>query len=120
MEPHAVLVIDDDPDYREVVRGLLESWGLVVVEAPDCATGLAVLARERARVRVVLLDYWMPGMMPVECARALLDLAGGEIEIVLVTAAANASKRASELGIERYLSKPFESGQLERLVLGSV
>jgi CheY-like chemotaxis protein len=119
VEPYAVLVIDDDADYRDVVRFLLEAMGLAVLEAPDCATGLAVLDRERARVRFVLLDYWMPGLAPVECAHALLERAGADIEVVLVTAAVSASERAAELGIRRYLSKPFESEQLERLVLRS-
>jgi CheY-like chemotaxis protein len=113
----AVLVIDDDPDFREVVRMLLEDKGVAVFEAPDGAAGLAVLARERARVRLVLLDYWMPGMKPAECAHALSECAGPEVQVVLVTAAADPGERAAELGLARYLSKPFEGEQLERLAL---
>jgi CheY-like chemotaxis protein len=115
MERDAVLVIDDDPDFREMVRLLLEEKRVRVLEAPDCSAGLAVLDRERARVRLVLLDYWMPGKTPAECARCLKERTGGEIDVVLVTAAADAAKRAAELGIPRYLSKPFEAEQLERI-----
>jgi CheY-like chemotaxis protein len=112
----AVLVIDDDADYREAVRLLLEDMQVTVLESPDCVAGVALLDRERDRVRLVLLDYWMPGMTPVACARALTDIAGNDIEIVLVTAAATPAKYAAELGIERYLSKPFAVDQLQSVV----
>jgi CheY-like chemotaxis protein len=118
MERDAVLVIDDDPDFRELVRLLLEDKGIRVLEAADCAAGLAVLDRDGARVRLVLLDYWMPGKTPIECARCLQRRTGSEIDVVLVTAAADAAKRAGELGIARYLSKPFGAEQLERLAMG--
>jgi CheY-like chemotaxis protein len=115
MERDTILVIDDDPDFREAVRLLLEALGASVLEAPDCTAGIALLGRERSRVRVVLLDYWMPGKTPRDCARCLHELAGKDVEVVLVTAAANPAERAAELGIARYLSKPFEIEQLERL-----
>jgi CheY-like chemotaxis protein len=117
VERNTVLVIDDDPDFREAVRLLLEEMGVTVLEAPDCAVGLSLLQRERAHVRLILLDYWMPGKTPVECAHCLHDCAGKEVEMVLVTAAANPAERAAELGIARYLSKPFEVEQLERLTV---
>ncbi len=97
---------------------LLEEKQLTVFEAPDCSIGLAVLLRERSHLRLVLLDYWMPGNTPLECARCLLDHKDPETAVVLVTAAANPAARAAELGIPRYLSKPFETEQLERLALG--
>jgi CheY-like chemotaxis protein len=117
MERDAVLVIDDDPDFREMVRLLLADKRVTVFEAADCASGLELLDRERERVRLVLLDYWMPGKTPMECARCLLEHKAPGVDIVLVTAAANAAERAAELGIARYLSKPFEIEQLERLAL---
>jgi CheY-like chemotaxis protein len=116
MDRDAVLVIDDDPDFREMIRLLLGDM-VTVFEAPDCATGLELLERERARIRLVLLDYWMPGKTPIECARCLMERKPREVDIVLVTAASNAAERAAELGISRFLSKPFEIEQLERLAL---
>jgi DNA-binding NtrC family response regulator len=116
MERDAVLVIDDDPDFREMVRLLLEEKRVCVLEAPDCATGLALLDREHARVCLVLLDYWMPGKTPADCARCVTQRTGSQIDVVLVTAATDAKKRAAELGIPRYLAKPFDAEQLERIV----
>jgi CheY-like chemotaxis protein len=120
MARDAVLLIDDDADFREAVRVLLEDVGITVLEAADCAGALRVLDREGARVRLVLLDYWMPGMTPVECACVLKERVGPDVEIVLVTAAATPGKHAAELGLARYLSKPFAVDQLQGMVARSL
>jgi DNA-binding response OmpR family regulator len=117
----AVLVIDDDPDFRDLVDTVLGFQGISVFSAADCREGLALLVRERQRIALILLDYWMPGMSPVHCAACLRAHAGEDIQIVLVTAAANTADRATELGIARWLSKPFgmeQLGHLARSALG--
>lgn len=120
MDRNAVLIIDDDPDFRECTRLLVEEMGIPVLEASDCRDAAKLLAQEHARVRVILLDYMMPGMEPIACVGALRKLAEGEVEIVLVTAAVDAAKRAVELGIARYLSKPFAVEQLRGVVAHSL
>jgi DNA-binding response OmpR family regulator len=110
-----VLVIDDDADFRDLVGIILEAQGKRVVGAADCAHGLALLERERERVGLILLDYWMPGMAPCECARRVREQSGEDVCIVLVTAAAESAQRAAELHLSRWLSKPFHMTQLERL-----
>jgi two-component system, OmpR family, response regulator VanR len=117
---NTVLVIDDDRDFREAVAVVLEDMGVKVLEAPDCAEGVALLERERERVRLVLLDYWMPGMTPVACMGALKACADGDIDIILVTAAATPAKYAAELGLARYLKKPFAIEQLRGVVARSL
>ena len=112
----AVLVIDDDPDFRDLVATVLLDQGISTLGAANCREGLALLDGERTRVGLILLDYWMPGMTPVDCAACLRQRAGKDIEIVLVTAAANARARAAELGLGRWLAKPFGLDQLGRLV----
>lgn len=118
-ERDAVLVIDDDSDFREIVRTVLEDQGIVVFEAAECRAGVAILELQRDRLCLVLVDYWMPGMSPRECSTCLQKLAGTDIPIILVTAAANPGARAAELGLARWLSKPFELAQLSRLVRAS-
>jgi CheY-like chemotaxis protein len=112
----AVLLIDDDPDYRELLRGFLEGKGFVVFEARDAAAGLYQLEKERPQIGLILLDYFMPGMEPLACAAALRERAGADIVIVLVTAAPNAGQCAGRLGLSRWLSKPFDLDQLGTLV----
>ena len=120
MARNTVLVIDDDPDFREAVAAVLEDMGVRVLEAPDCEAGLTLLARERERVRLVLLDYWMPGRTPVDCMGALKAYTNGDIDIILVTAAAAPAKYAAELGLSRYLKKPFAIEQLRGVVARSL
>lgn len=112
-ERPAVLVIDDDADFRELVRLYLEAIDVDVYEAGDCPEGLAVLERIRDRVTVVLVDYWMPHMSPPTCASRIRKLARPSTRVLLVTAAVDAQARAAEVGIDEYLSKPFD---LDRLV----
>ena len=111
----AVLVIDDDPSCRELIAMVGQLWGIPVLEAADCAAALRVLQHEKQRIRLILLDYFMPGMRPVDCAAALTAMAGPSIPIVLVTAAVDPAVRAAELKLSHWISKPFDMSVLEAL-----
>jgi CheY-like chemotaxis protein len=113
-----VVVIDDDPDFRELLAICLSDLGLTCVEAPTCAEALPLLERERGRVRAVLLDYFMPGLAPDACARAILDRVDPDVPVVLVSAAVDISERAAELGLTRFLAKPFDIAELGEIVGG--
>lgn len=43
----AVLVVDDDPNYREMIVLMGQMWGIVVLEAGDCGQALQILDRGR-------------------------------------------------------------------------
>ena len=111
----AVLIIDDDPSCRELVGILGQIWGIPVFEAADCAAGLRILQRDKERIRLILLDYCMPGMHPVDCSAALKATAGPSIPIVLITAAVDPAVRAAELKLSHWVSKPFDMSVLEAL-----
>jgi DNA-binding NtrC family response regulator len=115
MSEHAILVIDDDPDLRALVRFLLEPMGVDVIEGASCVEGIALLATNRDRIRLVLLDYLMPHMDPKACVRKLQSLVGLTM-IVLCTAAVHARETADELGLAHCLPKPFALEALEGLV----
>ena len=117
MARDTILVIDDDPDFREMVRMLVELQGLTLLEAPDCAQGLFIVHEQRERLRLVLLDYFMPGMDPARCASSVVAAAAPYVPVVLVTAAVNAAERAAELHLSRWLSKPFSPSTLESLLV---
>src|SRR4029079_4478838 len=68
-DPKRVLVVDDDPDWREYLRWSLSDLGYEVDEAASGTEALAALARER--YSVVLLDHYMPGMSGEEVAKKL-------------------------------------------------
>jgi CheY-like chemotaxis protein len=109
------LVIDDDPDFRELVAMVLEEMGARILQAATRAEGIALLSREQGKVAVVLLDYFMPGMGPKDYVVALSRLIDPS-RVVLCTAAVDAGARAAELGLRRWLGKPFSLQELERLL----
>jgi CheY-like chemotaxis protein len=112
----AVLVIDDDADFRSMVELFAEFCDVPVLQATDCAAGIKVVNREGHRIKLILLDYLMPGMTPVQCATSLIAAAGPSIAIVLVTAGANPQAKAAELRLDRWFSKPIEPSILTSLL----
>jgi DNA-binding NtrC family response regulator len=111
-----VLVIDDDPDLRELCQILCADWGLMVLGASDCASALALLDREGDRVRAVLLDYFMPGTDPRKCAKAVVAKVSSDVPVILLSAAVDIAERAAEVGLRRFLAKPFEVNDLRAAV----
>ena len=112
----SVLVIDDDADFRMLIAILGQLRGVPVLEATDCQDGLKILDREHARIKMILLDYFMPGMDAVTCAGTIIAKAGPSVSIVLMTAAVDAGLRAAELQISRWISKPVEPSVLTALL----
>ena len=111
-----VLVVDDDPYLRELVAAIGRTCGVHVLEAEDCGAALQILEQEGHKIKMVLLDYYLPGMQPAQCAGAIVAKAGASIPVVLVTAAVDAAARAAELKIGRWISKPFEISALTNLL----
>jgi DNA-binding NtrC family response regulator len=118
MSNDAILIVDDDADLRDLVRLVVEAMDVDVVEAATCVEGIAAFQANRDRVRLVLLDYFMPGMEPASCISAWCSLAGTTL-VVLCTAAADPAARAAEVGLSRWLAKPFPLEVLESLVRGA-
>src|SRR5262245_59379428 len=113
----AVLIIDDDPEFRTLVEVFAGVCNVPVLQAADCQSGLQVLEENHDRIKVVLLDYFMPGMPPPTCAAAIRTKAGPRIRIVLITAAADPAARAAELCISRWVAKPLEMHALTNLLV---
>jgi CheY-like chemotaxis protein len=113
-----VLVIDDDPDFRELVSLSLNQWGLQCLQVADCTEALPLLERERDRLQAVLCDYFMPGLSPRDCTNAIRARLDPVVRVVLVSAAVDVSELAADLGLARFLAKPFDLEQLHDAVLG--
>ena len=112
-----ILIVDDQPDLRLLVRLTFEGQGYAVGEAP---TGEAALAACASRVPdVVLLDVMMPGIDGYEvCRRLKADPRLGRTFVVLMTAGHQETERvrAREAGADAYVAKPFRPTQLLELV----
>ena len=105
-----ILIVDDDPHIREVVRFALEREGYATVEAGDGRAGLAEF--ERARPDLVVLDILMPEMDGTEVCRTLR--ARSRVPIVFLSSKDDEVDRivGLELGGDDYVTKPFSPREL--------
>lgn len=110
-----VLVVDDDPDIRLLLRLELSAEGHQIVEAGDGEAALAALEEEP--VDLVVLDLMMPVVDGWEVLRALDP--GSAPPVVVITALASDGDRhvaeLLELGALDVIAKPFDPGWLVRL-----
>ncbi|HUH06260.1 MAG TPA: response regulator [Egibacteraceae bacterium] len=104
-----VLVVDDEPSVRVVVRASLSGVGIAVVEASDGPSALDALSREE--VDLVLLDLMMPeldGFDVLDRIRAEPEFA--HIPVIILTAKTGEDPHvaAFRAGADGYLTKPFD------------
>jgi PAS domain S-box-containing protein len=114
-----VVVLDDEPDAREIAAMLLADCGADVECASDVGEALALVARHRPHV--VLADLGMPGRDGfdfVGALRALHDAEGGATPAVAVTALARPEdrERARTAGFDAHLPKPIDAAELVDIV----
>ncbi len=104
-----VLVIDDEPDVREVVTAALRHRGYAVAAAADGAEGLRLLAGLATPPCAVLLDMTMPGLSGEETLRRI-RAANPTQRVVIMSgfSAQEAMQRCAELGVSEFMAKPFE------------
>lgn len=105
----AILVIEDDPDARRLLRDLLTEAGYAVREAPDGAAGLAEVARDVPAL--VLVDLNLPRIGGWEVCRQLKRDGRTRLLPVLMMTAAYVSPQDARyglaLGADEYIEKPF-------------
>lgn len=114
-----VLVVDDDPDSREVVREVLEQAGAVVAVAGSTPEALKAIAERPPDV--LLSDLGMPGedgYQLMRRVRALDPVAGGSVPAAALTAYTQAENKraAQEAGFQGYLAKPIDPAELTAAV----
>ncbi len=122
MTPKRVLVVDDEPDIREVARLALEVVaGWTVQTAASGREGIAIARQERPDA--ILLDLMMPdmdGMATVEALRA--DPVTQAIPALLLTAAAEARdvRRITAPTVQGVIPKPFDPMTLAQQVAAAL
>jgi DNA-binding response OmpR family regulator len=109
-----VLVVDDDPEIRDLVRWLLEDEGWTVETAAD---GRAALDQATShRPALIVLDMGLPLMHGEEVARRLNAFYADPPPIVVVSADGHAGERAERIGAASFLHKPFDVDELASIV----
>ncbi len=110
--PLDILVVDDQPDVVEVIRGGLQQAGHTVHAAMSGEEGLARASTES--FDAIVLDVMLPGMNGCDVARELRDR-GVTTPILMLTARDQEPDVVEGLthGADAYLPKPFRIGELE-------
>lgn len=105
-----LMIVDDDPHIRELVKHFLEREGFDVAEAADGREALDRL--ETVQVDMVVMDIMMPHMDGWELCRELRE--HYDIPLLMLTAKGETSQKVKgfELGTDDYLVKPFEPEEL--------
>lgn len=115
--PPRVLVVDDDEVIRELLSMNFELEGFEVTTAADGEQALAAVAA--APPDVITLDVMMPRLSGLEVAdRLRSNPATAGVRIILVSARAQETDlaRGEGLGVDAYVTKPFEPGELIDIV----
>ncbi|MCW8891250.1 MAG: response regulator, partial [Sedimenticola sp.] len=108
-----VMVVDDSITVRKVTGRLLERHGMNVITAKDGVDAVATLQEQRPDI--MLLDIEMPRMDGYELARHMRNSdALKMIPIIMITSRTGEKHRnlAMELGVKRYLGKPYQENEL--------
>jgi two-component system response regulator RegX3 len=109
-EPPTILVVDDEPSYRDALSVALQREGFLVETAADGAE--AISRFDSARPALILLDVMLPHMSGVDVCRELRTRS--QVPIIMVTAR-NAEIDAVvglEVGADDYVTKPFRLREL--------
>ena len=110
MSAGRILVVDDDPQIRRVLKVTLSGQGF---EVDDAKNGDVALEKVRdVRFDLVLLDINMPGMSGLDVCREIR--AGSEIAIIMLTVRDNEADtvEALDAGADDYVTKPFKPTEL--------
>jgi len=109
-----ILVVDDEPWVRQMVRAYLEQAGFNVVTAADGPGALTQFSMDQPDL--VILDWMLPGMQGIEVATRIRQQS--DVPIIMLTARSDEDDRVSglELGADDYIVKPFSARELEARV----
>jgi chemosensory pili system protein ChpA (sensor histidine kinase/response regulator) len=117
VEPLTALVVDDSITMRRVTQRLLERRNAKVLTARDGLDAITVL--QEHEVDVILLDVEMPRMDGYQFATHVRnDPRLKDLPIIMITSRSGEKHRAKaiEIGVNDYLSKPYQEGQLIKAI----
>ncbi len=112
-----ILVVDDEPEIRDLTREALEDYGYTVLSAANGEEALAIFQDQSRSIDLVLLDLNMPGMGGHGCLQELLRL-DPEVKVIIASGYATHGhgKDALTSGAKEFLGKPYQLRELEAKV----
>ena len=108
--PIKVLVIDDEPPIRKLLRMGLGTQGYHIIDAPNAKTALELMSAEPD---LVILDLGLPDMQGLDLLRQIRQLRA-DVPIVVLSSRGDevAKVEALDLGADDYVTKPFGMDEL--------
>ena len=117
MEKTGILIVDDSENIREILMANFDYLGYDVRTARDGEEALGMIAQRKPDV--VVLDVMMPRQNGFQvCRRIKADPSLAKIPVVILTAKGQREDRywGKDCGADEYLTKPFSTSELERLI----
>ena len=105
-----VLVIDDEPAIRRLLRISLEAEGYSIIEAPNGKVGLAVVASQRPDL--IILDLGLPDLSGLDVTKRLREWAATPVIVLTVRDDESEKVALLDAGADDYLTKPFSVPEL--------
>lgn len=105
MSGETILVVDDEPQIRRVMRSTLSTHGYLITEAKTGEEGVEAVRKERPDL--VLLDINMPGMGGLEACKEIRRSSDAPIIMLTVRNAERDKVMALDAGADDYVVKPF-------------
>jgi CheY-like chemotaxis protein len=114
---HRILVVEDNPQNRMLVKDVLEFHGYEIIEAADGQTGIEMAKNHKPDL--ILMDIQMPFMDGITAGKIIRgDPDTKNIKMIAVTSFAmlGDKKRIMEAGFDHYISKPIDTRTLPVLI----
>ena len=112
MNGETILVVDDEPDIRQVVKDVLEDegYGVFTAQSADEAKNL----RLENKLNLILLDIWMPGTDGISLLKEWTEEGGAHIPVVMISGHGNVETavEAIRYGAYDFLEKPLSTAKL--------
>ena len=108
-----ILIAEDEPVTREVLKRLLAALGHDVTEAPDGGEAWKVL--QSFRIPVVISDWEMPALQGLDLCRKIRNRPGEYVYFIMLTARTGRSEylEAMNAGVDDFLTKPLDAVDLQ-------
>ena len=111
--PQAIMVVEDEPDIRELLIFTIGRAGYDVVAAESAEQALQKI--DKGLPELVLIDWMLPGMDGVELARRMRqDELTADLPIIMLTARSEEGDKLKsfDIGVDDYVTKPFSPREL--------
>ncbi|XCP86616.1 response regulator transcription factor [Roseburia hominis] len=110
MDQSRILIIDDNPEIREIIHILLEGEGFLVTEAPNGTVALELLSS--CEFDLIILDIMMPGMNGYQTCLEIRKSSNAPILFLSALTKDSDKTLGFSSGGDDYLSKPFSYNEL--------